>query len=292
VISLRNVAKGLAVALLAAYVVVFLVLVVYQRDLLFFRGRYADMIAPPYSARTITERDGTRLKLWEIAPHAKGSAEIVFFYGNAGTLSDFADTGEALSHGGFGIVLASYRGYDGNQGEPAEAGLMDDARAILASLPKDHGAVVLWGQSLGSGVAARMASEGRAGALILQSPYTAVVDVAARRFWVYPVRLVMRDRFDTLSRAARIKIPVLIMHGTADETVPFDMGETLSHTFPHATLVPIPGGGHNLYGDQVLVPAETWLLHLPLVGAIIRQLTDFGRLRVSALDKPLFCFCA
>ena len=263
-ISLRNVAKGLAVALLASYAVVFLVLVVYQRELLFFRGRYADMIAPPYHARTITERDGTRLKLWEIAPPAKGSAEIVFFYGNAGTLSDFADTGEALSRGGFGIVLASYRGYDGNPGLPTEAGLMDDARAILAGLPRDHGAVVLWGQSLGTGVAARMASEGRGALLVLQSPYTSVADVAARRFWVYPVRLVMRDRFVTLSSASRTRIPVLIMHGTADETVPFDMGETLSHTFPHATLVPIPGGGHNLYGDQVLLPAETWLRDISL----------------------------
>jgi uncharacterized protein len=263
-ISLRNVAKGLAVGLVSLYVVVFVVLFTFQRDFLFIRGRTAEPIEPPYHARAITERDGTWLTIWEAAPCTKGAPEIVFFYGNGGTLSDFAAIGARLQRDGFGIVLASYRGYDGNRGAPTEAGVMDDARAILSDLPKDHGAVVLWGQSLGSGVAARMASEGRADALILQSPYTAVVDVAARRFWVYPVRLMMRDRFDTMSSAPRIEIPVLIMHGTADETVPFDMGETLSRTFPHATLVPIPGAGHNLYYEQVLSPAEKWLKTVPL----------------------------
>src|SRR5207244_4333098 len=95
--------------------------------------------------------------------------------------------------------LASYRGYSRNPGDPSETGLMADARAVLASLPKNHGPVIVWGQSLGTGVAARMASEGRANALILQSPYTSIANVAALRFPVYPVRLLIKDPFDTLS---------------------------------------------------------------------------------------------
>jgi pimeloyl-ACP methyl ester carboxylesterase len=265
-ISLRNVAKGLAVAILSVYVVAFLLLTWFQRDLLFFGGRYADPIAAPYRARTLVEADGTRLNIREAAPDASGAAEIVFFYGNGGTLSDFAAIGAAFHAQGFGVVLASYRGYDGSSGKPTEEGVMEDARAVLAALPKDHGAVVLWGQSLGTGVAARMASEGRGAALILQSPYTAVVDVAARRFPLYPVRLVMEDRFDTLSRASSIEIPVLIMHGTDDETVPFDMGETLSHAFPDARFVPILGGGHYLPDFETLPVAEKWLKELALPG--------------------------
>jgi uncharacterized protein len=264
-ISLRNVAMGLGVAILSVYVVVFVLLAWFQRDLLFIRGRHADPIAPPYHARTLSERDGTRLTVWEAEPATKGAPEIVFFYGNAGTLSDFTLIGSELHDAGFGVVLASYRGYDGNRGTPTETGVLNDARAILAALPKDHGAVVLWGQSLGTGVAAHMAAEHRADALILQSPYTSIVDVAARRFPLYPVRLVMEDRFDTLSHAGATKIPVLIMHGTEDETVPFDMGETLSRTFPDARFVPILGSDHNLYDAQVLPVAEKWLLHLPLV---------------------------
>src|SRR5262249_40891652 len=146
---------------------------------------------------------------------------------------------------GYGVLLASYRGYPGNSGNPTEAGLMDDARAALHALPKDHGPVILWGQSLGTGVAARMAAEGYGAALILQSPYAAVVDVAARLFPIFPVHLLMLDRFDTASLTPRITVPVLIMSGTADRIVPFDMGETLARLFgKRATFVAFPGAGH------------------------------------------------
>ncbi len=106
-----------------------------------------------------------------------------------------------------------------------------------------------------------MASEGRANALILQSPYTAVVDVAARRFPIYPVRWVMADRFDTASLVPKIKMPVLIMHGTKDDVVPFDMGETLAHAFgAEATFAAILNRGHNDLGIGDLLPiADRWL---------------------------------
>lgn len=257
---LRKVLILLVIGLGAVYLVFFAFLYFYQRDLLFFRGRFRDMRPDAYQTATVTEPDNTRLTVWEISPIGRAPV-IVFFYGNAGTLSDFTAVGRRLHDEGYGILLASYRGYDGNSGSPSEEGLMDDARAILKSLPRDHGPVVLWGQSLGSGVAARMAAEGRANALILQSPYTAVVDVAARRFPVYPVRWVMKDRFDTFSLAPKIRVPVLILHGTEDDVVPFDMGETLSRRFgTQARFIPIPGRGHNDLGASDLVPvADPWL---------------------------------
>jgi pimeloyl-ACP methyl ester carboxylesterase len=257
---LRKIAILLGGALLVVYVAVFALLLFYQRSLLFFGGRHEAAMDSAYHAVTIKEADGATLKLWEIGgkPHAP---VIVFFYGNAGTLSDFQDIGKALHDGGYAVALASYRGYDGNPGHPTEDGLMDDARAVLKSLPRDHGPIILWGQSLGSGVAARMASEGRANALILQSPYTAVVDVAARRFPIYPVHWFMRDRFDTFALVPKIAMPVLIMHGTKDDVVPFDMGETLARAFgAEATFVAIPHRGHNDLGMHDLLPiAEKWL---------------------------------
>lgn len=258
--SLRNIAILLSGALLIVYVAVFALLLFYQRSLLFFGGRYEAAIDPAYQAVTIKEPDGVTLKLWEALdrPHAP---VVVFFYGNAGTLSDFAGIGETLNNEGYSIVLSSYRGYDGNPGQPTEDGLMNDARSILKSLPPGHGPIILWGQSLGSGIAARMASEGRANALILQSPYTSVVDVAARRFPIYPVRWVMRDRFNTFALVPKIIMPVLIMHGMKDDVVPFDMGETLSHRFgTEAKFVAIPGRGHNDLGIGDLLPiAGKWL---------------------------------
>jgi hypothetical protein len=197
--------------------------------------------------------------------------EVVFFYGNAGVLSDFAAIGAALHREGYGVLLASYRGYAPNAGAPSEDGIMADARAVLASLPQGHGPVVLWGQSLGTGVAARMASEGRASALILQSPYTSIPDVAGRFYPYFPVHLLMRDRFDTLSVIGRIDKPVLIVSGTADATVPFDMAQTLAARLGRrATFVPIPGGGHDLPERDVLAIAGRWLR----AAAVLRQAHD------------------
>jgi len=146
----------------------------WQRDIVFVRARWWHENARPsdFAERTIGEADGTHLRIWESGPPETGKATVVFFYGNAGTLSDFAGVGEELREEGYGVVLGSYRGYSRNPGEPSEQGLFADARAILGALPRGHGPVVVWGQSLGTGVAAQMAAEGRASGLILQSPYT------------------------------------------------------------------------------------------------------------------------
>jgi pimeloyl-ACP methyl ester carboxylesterase len=255
---LRGAVIAVAIAGMAAYAAVLVLLLANERDLLFIRGRYARPRDALYQVRTIAERDGTRVTIWEVPPRHAGGARVVFFYGNAGTLSDFARIGEALHDEGYGIVLASYRGYPGNTGSPSEDGIMADARAILATL--GPGPVVLWGQSLGTGVAARMAAEGRGAALILQSPYTAVADVAARRFPIFPVHWLMRDRFDTAALVPKIEVPVLIMSGTDDRTVPFDMGQTLAHLLGRrATFVPFAGGGHELPEWGVQDVAERWL---------------------------------
>lgn len=261
--TVRKTIVTLAAVVAALYVTILVLLVVFQRDLIFVGGRHAVPVAayPSYRARTVHEVDGAGVVLWQSAPPAAGKPTIVFFYGNAGTISDFAALGEELQREGYGVVLASYRGYSGNSGHPSEDGLMADARAILAAIPKSYGPIVLWGQSLGSGVAARMAAEKRAAALILQSPYTSIADVAAMRFPIFPIHLLIKDRFDTASLTAKIKVPVLIMHGTADAIVPFDMGAALSRRFGNRVrFVPIPGRGHNDLSAQILLPiAEAWL---------------------------------
>jgi uncharacterized protein len=257
---LRKVLTLLAGASVVLYVAVFIVLLVFQRQFLFVGN--TKVIAPPgrdslYRAVTVAEDGGVRLAIWEAPPVRRGLPTFVIFYGNGSNLTDFAQTGENLHAQGYGVVLASYRGYSGNPGSPSEDGLMADARAILAGAPKP---VVLWGHSLGSGVAARMASEGRAEALVLESPYTSIPDVAARRFPVYPVRLFMRDRFDTLSLVPRITVPVLIIHGTRDWIVPYDMGVTLAKRFGRqAMFVPIVGAAHEPHRSDLVPLVTRWL---------------------------------
>jgi fermentation-respiration switch protein FrsA (DUF1100 family) len=257
---LRVGAIALAATAIVLYAAALVLLYTGQRDMLFVRGRQARAPDPQYQVRTLAERDGTRLTVWQAPPARRDAPVIVFFYGNAGTLSDFARIGETFLGQGYGVVLASYRGYSGNSGSPSEAGLMTDARAVLAALATGHGPVILWGQSLGTGVAARMAAEGRGALLILQSPYTSVADVAARRFPVFPVHWLMTDPFDTASLLPKIAVPVLIMSGTVDRTVPFDMGETLAGRFgTRATFVPFAGEGHELSEAGVQAVAAKWL---------------------------------
>jgi len=260
---LRNVAILLAGALTMFYVAALLLLFIYQRDLLFPRDKAA-IDAPPqssvYRVRHIVEVDGSRLAIWEAPPARPRVGTFVTFYGNGSSLLEFAPVGEEIHREGFGVVLASYRGYSGNTGQPSEAGLMADARAVLATIPKADGPIILWGHSLGSGVAARMASEGRAAALILESPYTGVVDLAAAEYPIFPVRWLMKDRFNTFALVPQIEVPVLILHGTEDRIVPFQMGKTLAHAFgKQAVFVPISGADHNLNQTQLLPFVMKWL---------------------------------
>ena len=259
----RRVLAWLVPTVAVLYLAALAALYHWQRDIIFVRARWWHEGTMPsgFNERTITEADGTRLRIWESGPPDKGKPTVVFFYGHAGTLSDFAGVGEDLRENGYGVVLGSYRGYSRNPGDPSEAGLFADARAILSALPRGQGPIVVWGQSLGTGVAARMAAEGRASGLILQSPYTSIVDIAAMQYPLFPVRLLDRDPFDTVSLVPKIRMPVLIIHGTDDGTVPFWMGERLTRRFGReATFVPIEHGGHNdLDDDELVPPALQWL---------------------------------
>jgi pimeloyl-ACP methyl ester carboxylesterase len=149
---------------------------------------------------------------------------------------------------GVGVLAVEYPGYGVAGGTPSEQGAYAAAESALSWLRTERGVddarVVLLGQSLGSGVATEMARRGHGARLVLISPFTSVAGMARRLFPFFPARFV-RHRFDTLSKAASIPVPVLILHGTEDEVVPFSMGERLAAAFPQARLVQIPGGQHN-----------------------------------------------
>ena len=175
---------------------------------------------------------------------------LVHFHGNADTVRSMGGVASDLQTKGFDVLLVEYRGYGSSrdQGPPSESGLYADAEAALDSLAAEGvGAerIVLWGTSLGTGVATEMATRGRGRALILVTPYTsipAIVDRAAPG--LLPSRLIARDQFDNLSKAKSVRVPTLIVHGDADEIVPYDMGVQLSRAIGSAKLVTIPGAHH------------------------------------------------
>ncbi len=177
------------------------------------------------------------------------SRTLVHFHGNGETIANNLDLATVLHARGLGVALVEYRGYGISRGAaPSEAGLYLDALAALDALA-EHGVdgehVVLWGTSLGSGVAAEMARRKRGSSLVLVSPFTSMPKVAARHMPLLPMPLVITDRYDTLAKAQEIRMPTLVVHGAEDEIVPYDMGQRLAAAIPGATLVTIPGGHHN-----------------------------------------------
>jgi hypothetical protein len=149
---------------------------------------------------------------------------------------------------GLGLFAATYRGYEGNPGRPDEAGLYADARAVLDWLAGRGVAaerIIVYGESLGSGIAVQMAIERSVRAVILEAPYVNMPELAAYHYPWTPARLVVCDRFASLSKIGRITVPLLILHGSADRVVPISHARRLrAATGGRAQLVEIPGAGH------------------------------------------------
>ena len=190
----------------------------------------------------------------------KATRTIVHFHGNAETAEANAFLARELKKRGFATVLVEYRGYGRSKGtSPTEEGLYLDAAAVLDALgarglkPAD---IVLWGQSLGTGVAAEMANRSRGDRLVLVAPFTSTVDMASRVIPFMPVSMVMIDRFDTLAKAPSIAAPALVVHGDIDDVIPFEQGEKVSKALPHATFLKVPEGRHdNLYKSMSVMGA-------------------------------------
>jgi fermentation-respiration switch protein FrsA (DUF1100 family) len=172
--------------------------------------------------------DGEQIVAWHVAPQA-GKPVILYFHGNGGALRHRVPRFAPLVADGTGLLALSYRGYGGSTGSPSEAGFIADARALYEFALARYGAgrIVLWGESIGSGVAVALATEKKIAALILEAPFTSAADVGAKAYPFAPVRLLMKDQFRSDLRIAKVHAPLLIMHGALDRVVPVTFGEKL-----------------------------------------------------------------
>lgn len=203
-----------------------------QRALLYFPDRTR---TPPTAAglpeaeeAAIETADGERVIVWHVPP-AAGKPVILYFHGNGGALAHRVARFRGLIAGGNGLLALSYRGYGGSSGSPTEAGLFADAAATYAFAAARYAAnrIVLFGESLGTGVAIWLATEKPVARVILQAPYTSIADVGAAAYPFLPVRLFLKDRFRSDERVGRLTAPVLIIHGERDRVVPIEFGERL-----------------------------------------------------------------
>ena len=170
-----------------------------------------------------------------VSAAARGSARHRLFHGNAGHIGYHADRIERFAQGGYGALMLEYRGFGGNPGEPSEAGLLKDAAAALrfvAAQGVPARRVVLYGESLGTGVAVQAATRHQVGAVVLKSPYTSIAAAAQFHYPFIPASWLVSDRYNSLSRIAEVRAPILMLHGARDGVIPLRLGEALFAAAP------------------------------------------------------------
>lgn len=269
---MRRARRWLTVGLLGLvgfYVVGVGALYLFQRQLLFVgavRPNSLPPVRPGYRDVRMTAADGTPLRAW-FRPPAPGKPVVLFFHGNGDTIEGSAVAVSAFTERGYGALLPEYRGYGGMPGQPSEAALTSDARVArrwLAGQGVADAQTILVGYSLGTGVATQLATEMRPRGLILFAGYASIDRVAGARFWFVPVHWLLADHFDTASKLARVAAPVLLLHGTADHTVPYDNLAMLKQARPDAASATFPNVGHDLiFLSPVTARAVGWAEALP-----------------------------
>ena len=241
-----------------AYAVAALGMYVFQRKLQYFpenKGLTPESVGVVGATiETLTTPDGEKIIVW-YAPAAKGKPTILYFHGNAGEIGDRPMRFNYYHSRGFGVAYVSYRGYGGSTGFPTEQGLLTDANTAYDWLKAKGVApqsIALLGESLGSGVAVQIAAKKQVGAVALNAPYTSTADVAARIYWWLPVRLLMKDQYESINFIASVKAPLLVVHGDQDVLIPLEFGQRLfSVANEPKELEIIRGFGHEAMFEEV-----------------------------------------
>lgn len=220
--------KTISIIFCLSLIITVLLLYVFQRRLIYFPEQYTPVLqdyhATDMTVVTLKTKDNIELMSW-YKPATNNQPTLLFLHGNAGHIGYRMPLIRQFLKAGFGVLLLEYRGYGGNKGSPTEQGLYADGQTALAFLyqqgmkPKQ---IILYGESLGTGIATKPAVENPIGCVILQSPFTSLASLS--RFH-YPWSMIKPwDQFNSLERMKQIHAPLLVLHGRRDQIVPFAEG--------------------------------------------------------------------
>jgi len=242
----------IAFILAGLYLLVGLFLFLFQSRLIYFPRREMGMTPAdaemPFEDLTIPTVDGIRLNAWFV-PADNSLTTLLYFHGNAGNISNRIETIRQFRGMGFNTLIVDYRGYGRSDGEPGEEGTYRDAEAAWDYLVNVRGmsphSIVILGRSLGGAVATYLATKTMPRALVLESTFTSIPDRGAELYPYFPARILARIKYNSLDRMPSVRCPVLVVHSTEDEIVPFSHGQKLFEAALEPKEFLRISGGHN-----------------------------------------------
>ena len=232
-IKRRNFFLELFIGIVAIYLIVLIFLFFFQRNLMYHpdENNYSgDNLEVNIEKVTIKTTDNINLLGWFHNKNLKSYKTIVYFHGNAGTLENRIHKLNHFKDMDVNFLIIAWRGFSGNKGKPSEEGLYTDGASAINWL-KEKGLneedIIIYGESLGTGIATEITQNKNFAGLILETPFTSMIE-AAKNFYPYiPVGLILKDKYENNEKIKNINIPVLVMHGEADQIVPFWMGKKI-----------------------------------------------------------------
>ena len=246
------------------YFSILIFLFFFQRNILFVPDRSTPSITETnvseISEVKIETKDGLSLLSW----FYRGKLEkplIIYFQGNAGNISDRDYKARFLIDNDYSVLLLGYRGYGGNKGQPSEEGLRKDGEAALEFATREGfqvSDIILYGESLGTGVVVDLGTRAMFKGIVLEAPYTSIEALAKKRYWFIPVTYLLKDKFDSISKVSQLTSPTLVLHGDSDKVINVDCGKQLYDAIPQPkNFTAFSGGGHsNLFdfgaGNEII----------------------------------------
>tara|TARA_B110001452_G_C15204401_1_gene417809 strand:- start:38 stop:859 length:822 start_codon:yes stop_codon:yes gene_type:complete len=218
---------------ISLYFLILLILFFFQRSLLYHPSEnnyHGDQLIVPIEKVKIKTKDNIELTGWYHKKNNKNFKTILFLHGNAGTLENRIHKINHFEKMDINFLIVAWRGFSGNPGYPNEKGLYKDARsAVRWLINKDikNKDIIIYGESLGTGVAVEIAQNIDFAGVILESPFTSMVDAAKNKYPFFPIKILLKDKYESEKKIKNVKSPILVMHGKVDKIVPFWMGKKI-----------------------------------------------------------------
>jgi fermentation-respiration switch protein FrsA (DUF1100 family) len=221
------------IIIVLSYLSITAVLYFSQRNLLYHptENNYSgDKLTVTIDKVKITTEDNLELLAWYHEKDINNLKTILYLHGNAGSLENRIHKINHFENININFLLLAWRGFSGNKGKPTEEGLYKDAKAAIKWL-KEKGTkdqnIIIYGESLGTGIATEIAQNKNYAGVILESPFTSMIEAGSSKYPIFPIKILLKDKYESNKKIKNIKSPILIMHGEEDKIVPFSMGKKL-----------------------------------------------------------------